>query len=65
MEATESAAKGKQLRERGMVIVDPPPAKMMSEFRDVGRTMMNEWVKDAGPDGKAILDQFEKSKGGK
>jgi TRAP-type transport system periplasmic protein len=65
MEASESAAKEKQLRDHGMTIVDPPPAKMMSEFRDVGRTMMNEWVKESGSDGKAILDQFEKSKSGK
>jgi TRAP-type C4-dicarboxylate transport system substrate-binding protein len=62
MEASETAAKEKQLRDHGMVIVDPAPAKMMAEFRDVGRTMTDEWVKSAGADGRAILDEFEKRK---
>jgi TRAP-type transport system periplasmic protein len=62
MEAADTAAKEKQLREKGMVIVDPPPAKMMAEFREVGRTMTDEWVKSAAADGRAILDEFEKRK---
>lgn len=62
MEASETAAKEKQLRDHGMVIVDPAPAKMMAEFRDVGRTMTDEWVKSAGAEGRAILDEFEKRK---
>ena len=63
MEASATAEKERELREHGIRIIDPPPAQMMSEFRDVGRTMTDEWVKAAGPDGRAILDAFEKRRG--
>jgi TRAP-type transport system periplasmic protein len=41
-----------------MMIVDPPPAKMMAEFKEIGDVMTQEWLKTAGPDGKKILDEF-------
>jgi TRAP-type C4-dicarboxylate transport system substrate-binding protein len=38
---------------RGLKVVEPSP-EMMSEFRALGRVMIDEWVKRAGPDGEAI-----------
>lgn len=39
--------------EQGLKVIEPS-AEMMAEFRAIGRTMMEEWVKRAGPDGEAI-----------
>ena len=63
MEAAETAAKDKLLREKGVVIVDPAPPKMMTEFREVGQTMMKEWLQNAGPDGQKVINDFQAAKG--
>lgn len=47
------------LASRGMQVVKPG-GQLMSELRKFGDTMAAEWLKDAGPDGKAILDAFRK-----
>ncbi|MBV8166776.1 MAG: TRAP transporter substrate-binding protein, partial [Alphaproteobacteria bacterium] len=39
--------------EHGLKVIEPS-AEMMAEFRTIGRIMMDEWVKRAGPDGEAI-----------
>lgn len=47
------------LAARGMQVVKPS-AQLMGELRKFGDTMAAEWIKDAGPDGKAALDAFRK-----
>jgi TRAP-type C4-dicarboxylate transport system substrate-binding protein len=47
------------LASRGMQVVKPS-AQLMGELRKFGDTMAGEWLKDAGPDGKAALDAFRK-----
>jgi TRAP-type C4-dicarboxylate transport system substrate-binding protein len=48
-----------QLKAKGMMI-ETPPAKMTEEFRKVGDVMLEDWLKKAGPDGKAIIDGYRK-----
>ena len=48
-----------QLRDKGMTIEDPS-AKMTEEFRKVGKTMVDEWLQKAGPEGRQILDAYGK-----
>lgn len=45
--------------EHGLKVVEPSPA-MMAEFRAVGRIMMEDWVKRAGPDGEAIAKALDR-----
>lgn len=47
------------LRERGMNIAKPSD-QLMTDFRKVGVTMTDDWIKKAGPDGKKIIDAFNK-----
>ena len=44
---------------KGIKILQPS-AKLMAEFEAVGKQMIEEWVKRAGPDGEAILAAFRK-----
>jgi TRAP-type C4-dicarboxylate transport system substrate-binding protein len=43
----------------GMKVLPPSPA-LKAGFEKVGATMTEEWIKKAGPDGKAIVDAFKK-----
>ncbi len=45
-----------KLAKNGMVVGPTPPA-INADLTKVGATMADEWLKKAGPDGKAILDQ--------
>ncbi len=45
---------------KGGMKVLPPPAALKEGFQKVGATMTEEWIKKAGPDGKAIVDAFRK-----
>jgi TRAP-type C4-dicarboxylate transport system substrate-binding protein len=47
------------LASKGMV-VGPTPAAMQPELAKIGATMAEEWLKKAGPDGKAVLDQAKR-----
>ena len=49
----------KALAEKGMKIM-PPPAKLMTDMRQVGAIMVADWEKKAGPDGTAVLAAFRK-----
>jgi hypothetical protein len=40
--------------------VQPPSAKMSAEFKKVGDVLVDDWLKKAGPEGKAILDAYNK-----
>lgn len=49
-----------QLKKNGMQVL-APPARMTAEFRKVGEALIDDWVKKAGPEGKAILDAYGKT----
>jgi TRAP-type C4-dicarboxylate transport system substrate-binding protein len=53
---TESLDK---LRANGMNIV-APPAQLTADMKKVGETMLKEWLDKAGPEGKALVDAFQK-----
>jgi TRAP-type C4-dicarboxylate transport system substrate-binding protein len=48
-----------QLRKNGMAIVDPPE-QLMADMRKVGETMLGDYLKKAGADGKALVDAYRK-----
>lgn len=49
----------KGLRDGGMT-VEPPGKKLRADMLAIGAKMSEEWLKKAGPDGKAIMDTFAK-----
>jgi TRAP-type C4-dicarboxylate transport system substrate-binding protein len=53
---TESLDK---LKANGMNIV-APPAQLTADMKKVGETMLKEWLDKAGPEGKALVDAFQK-----
>ena len=48
-----------QLKQKGMSIVKPSP-QLAADLKKVGDTMLQEWLKKAGPDGQAAVDAFRK-----
>ncbi len=46
------------LKKNGMV-VSPPTQKLDAELRNIGATMVNEWLTEAGDSGKSIVDAYE------
>ena len=38
--------------------VSLPSAQLKDDCQKIGATMTEEWLKNAGPDGKAIIDAF-------
>ncbi len=48
-----------QLKKNGMQVLPPTP-QMVSEFEKVGDALVADWVRQAGPEGKAILDAYRK-----
>lgn len=48
-----------QLVKNGMTIA-PPSAALATDFKKVGDTITAEWLKTAGPDGKAVIDAYRK-----
>ncbi|HEY0877875.1 MAG TPA: TRAP transporter substrate-binding protein [Zeimonas sp.] len=48
-----------QLKTHGMQVLPPTP-KMVGEFEKVGDALVADWIKQAGPDGKAILDAYRR-----
>jgi len=57
-EESNNSAK-KQLADNGMSVAAPSDA-LAAGFKDIGKTMSDEWAKDAGDEGKAVLDAFNK-----
>lgn len=49
----------KELGAKGMTITEPSDA-LKKEFASIGNTMTDEWIKSAGPEGKAIIDAYRK-----
>ncbi|NDP46819.1 MAG: TRAP transporter substrate-binding protein [Sulfuriferula multivorans] len=48
-----------QLAKNGMK-VEKPSVKFQTDLKKIGDTMLNEWLKQAGADGKAIIDAYRK-----
>jgi TRAP-type C4-dicarboxylate transport system substrate-binding protein len=48
-----------QLKKNGMAIIDPPE-QLMADMRKVGETMLGDYLKKAGADGKALVDAYRK-----
>jgi TRAP-type transport system periplasmic protein len=48
-----------ELAKNGMNVT-APSAQLKADFQKVGDTMTQEWLKDAGADGKAIVDAYRK-----
>ena len=48
-----------QLKKNGMQVL-PPSAQMAGEFKKVGEALVDDWLKKAGADGKAILDAYNR-----
>src|SRR5690606_28082137 len=50
-----------KLAENGMEIIKPSD-ELMSGLDKVGETMLEEWIKRAGPDGQQVIDKFQANK---
>jgi TRAP-type transport system periplasmic protein len=48
-----------QLQKNGMNVQAPSP-QLKADFQKIGQTMTDEWLKNAGGDGKAVVDAFRK-----
>jgi TRAP-type transport system periplasmic protein len=48
-----------KLRAKGMNI-ETPPAALKADMKKVGATMLKEWLDKAGPEGKQLIDAFQK-----
>jgi TRAP-type C4-dicarboxylate transport system substrate-binding protein len=49
----------KALAEKGMKVLKPT-AKLTNDFKQVGNIMLEDWLKKAGAEGKAIVDAYRK-----
>jgi TRAP-type C4-dicarboxylate transport system substrate-binding protein len=47
------------LKQNGMNIITPSP-QLKADMKKVGDTMLKEWLEKAGPDGKAMIDAYNK-----
>jgi TRAP-type C4-dicarboxylate transport system substrate-binding protein len=47
------------LKEKGMAI-HKPTARLQDDLKQVGNVMLADWLKKAGPEGKAIIDAYGK-----
>ena len=47
------------LKKNGMTIV-PPSTQLKADMKKVGQTMLGEWLDKAGPEGKALLDAYNR-----
>jgi TRAP-type transport system periplasmic protein len=48
-----------QFRKNGMTVA-APSAQLKADFQKIGQAMTEEWLKTAGPEGKAIVDAYRK-----
>ncbi len=53
---TETLAK---LKANGMEVL-PPSAALKADLKKVGDTMLKEWLEKAGPEGKALVDAYQR-----
>lgn len=48
-----------QMTKNGMKIIPPSP-KLKADMQQVGAIMLDDWLKKAGPEGKAVVDAYKK-----
>ena len=48
-----------QLAKNGMTVAPPSPV-FAADLKKIGDTMTSEWIKQAGPDGQAVVDVYKK-----
>ena len=48
-----------KLKANGMQILPPSP-QLKADMKKVGDTMLKEWLEKAGPEGKQLVDAFQK-----
>ncbi len=48
-----------ELKKNGMNVAPPSP-QLKADFQKIGETLIQEWLKSAGADGKAIVDAYKK-----
>jgi TRAP-type C4-dicarboxylate transport system substrate-binding protein len=58
MSAERETSGNETLAKNGMTVA-PPDAAMRAAFEAVGKTMLVEWLKSAGPDGVAIINAYQ------
>ncbi|MCR9111344.1 TRAP transporter substrate-binding protein [Marivita sp. XM-24bin2] len=58
MSAAETASKMSTLEENGMVIAQPSE-KLSGQLAEIGETMTQEWLEEAGAEGAAVIKAFE------
>jgi TRAP-type C4-dicarboxylate transport system substrate-binding protein len=56
--SAEREKSGNETLAKNGVTVQPPDAAMRAAFEAVGKTMLVEWLKTAGPDGPAIMNAY-------
>lgn len=49
-----------KLKANGMQVLPPSP-QLKADMKKVGDTMLKEWLEKAGPEGKSVIDAFQKS----
>jgi len=59
MSAKAHEASVKKLAEKGL-IVTKPNEKFYGELKKIGKTMIQEWLEESGPDGKAFWESYHK-----
>lgn len=57
MSKTETEEKTQVLEDNGIEVVEPSDA-LMGSLRDIGGTMTDEWLGDAGDAGRAVIDAY-------
>jgi TRAP-type C4-dicarboxylate transport system substrate-binding protein len=58
MSVQETTEKTAELKENGVIIVTPSQT-LMDSLKQVGAEMLNDWKKEAGADGEAILQSYQ------
>lgn len=58
MAKTETVEKTKELADNGIDVAQPTP-ELMEALKKVGETMTQEWIEEAGENGKAVLSAYQ------
>jgi TRAP-type C4-dicarboxylate transport system substrate-binding protein len=58
MSKKETAEKTAILKENGMTVVTPSP-ELMAGLKAIGASMLEEWKKQAGPEGTVLLEAYQ------
>jgi TRAP-type C4-dicarboxylate transport system substrate-binding protein len=57
MSRNETKEKTQVLADNGITVVDPSD-ELMNALRDIGKTMTDEWLEEAGDAGKQVIDAY-------